>query len=532
MDNSLEKKCIKCNKIKLVTEFLKGRNECNECRKKRTDGYVVGWADQRSLNINVPTEKICKDCNEVKPINDFNKDKHRKDGRSHICKNCTTRRHQKMVQRWRQERNQRTELLVSKKCAKCNHELPISKFTKNINSKDGMDSICKDCNAKRTKEYKVRWKSERMRNPIEITQKECLSCHRVLPASGFYPSNSRKDGLSFYCRECELKKQKESAKKWEEKRLQGKIDQPKKIKCIKCHKTLPISKFSKNRKMKHGIHSICNDCEKRRHHGYMEEWKKERSQSDEIIAAMECIKCHKVLPISSFSHNKRRKIGWSYTCLDCERARLDSYIVKWAEERANAPDDNSFTLFPKNEKVCSNCHRTLPLTFFYEKTRSKDGRVSWCIDCSRKKAIESREKRKHIKRKIPKQKTCPKCNRTLPSSMFHKSDGGLASYCKDCKKIMYKEYLSRPEIKKRLKKQWKEYRQRPEVKQREREWAREYAERPYVKQKREAYMKEYLSRPEVKERRKQYNKEYYKRPEVKERMKLYHQGYQKKKKTI
>ena len=41
-----------------------------------------------------------------------------------------------------------------------------------------------------------------------IKEKECPSCHRILPVSKFYESNSHKDGLSFYCKECELQNQK------------------------------------------------------------------------------------------------------------------------------------------------------------------------------------------------------------------------------------------------------------------------------------------------------------------------------------
>lgn len=39
-------------------------------------------------------------------------------------------------------------------------------------------------------------------------------------------------------------------------------------------------------------------------------------------------------------------------------------------------------------KKCTSCRETKPLTLFYANKASRDGRSSWCIDCSRKKSRE------------------------------------------------------------------------------------------------------------------------------------------------
>ncbi len=73
------------------------------------------------------------------------------------------------------------------------------------------------------------------------------------------------------------------------------------------------------------------------------------------------------------------------------------------------------------------------------------------------------------------------------------------------RKTNFKEYLSRPGVKKRIRKEKKrqeEYNQMPEV----REKKKEYSNRPEVKKRQEEYNK----RPEVRGKKKEYLKEYYK----------------------
>ena len=38
------------------------------------------------------------------------------------------------------------------------------------------------------------------------------------------------------------------------------------------------------------------------------------------------------------------------------------------------------------EKVCSKCHRTLPETSFYKRSKSADGLQLWCKECTRESA--------------------------------------------------------------------------------------------------------------------------------------------------
>lgn len=537
-----EKKCNVCHQVKPLSEFVKEKDFkdgyrplCKDCKNKRLKEYTKKWAEERSNTTYFPKEKQCKDCLEVKPIDEFTKDKYQKDGKSHVCKECKAKRQKKMIERWKKER---TTLPEDKECIKCHRILPSSQFTNNINSKDGLDSLCKDCQTQRSIEYKKRWKEERLQKPDSIKEKECPTCHRILPVSEFYESDSHKDGLSFYCKECELQNQKRFAKKWEKERSKKKTNLKRK-ECNICHRVLPIAQFYKNRRFKDGISAACIDCETKRQIEYIANWKEERDQQEEVMAGKECIKCHRILPISHFNKNKRRKDGLTSACKDCEVERQDAYIEKWTEERKKKKDD-SFTLFPTFEKKCNTCKRTLPTSQFYPKAGSKDGLSSNCIACDRKIVKETRKKYlksgkwKDNLKNIPKEKECRRCHKILPSSQFHKrkeSKDGLALYCIQCVSIKNKEYRNNPENRERLLKYWREHNRRPEVRAQNRKWARKYAKRSYVKEKRKAYMKEYCSRPEVQKRRKEYMREYHQRPEVRERTKQYYKTYQKRKKV-
>lgn len=504
-------KCRVCNQTKPISEFVKDkaykngyRDECKECKDNRIKGYLKKWEEER-LKTTLPKEKECQDCHQIKPVSDYTKDKYRKDGLSNICKDCKSKRHQVLVDKWKKERERTKEIPQQKQCIKCNRALPISEFGENINSKDGMTPICKECIKKRAEKYKERWKKERTLNPNKITKKECPSCHRLLDVSDFYKSQGFKDGLSFYCKDCELNNQKKHRVKWEKERTSKIIKYPKEKKCNICNRVLPASNFYKNWALKDGLHSTCIHCERIRSIDYLKKWEEDRKTNKIAIKEKKCAQCKKILPASMFYSNIRKKDGLTSICIDCSKKKGNEYILKWEKERSRKNQQIDFTLFPDYEKKCKSCNRIFPISMFYKKIRSKDGLSSNCIECDRKYVKEKRllKRRSRKKPKIPKEKLCKKCNRTLPSSEFHKncdSSDGLARICRDCKNTLQREYFSRPEVKKKLSEYKKEYRKRPGVREHERRRARKYSKRPYVKEKRNAYFKDYYNRPEVKER--------------------------------
>ena len=545
--SSLKKiECRTCHQKKPINEFVKDktckngyRDECKQCKEKRNKKYLVKWAEERSTKT-IPEEKKCNYCHQIKPISDYTMDKHSKDGFSHSCRDCKTLKQQKLVEKWKKERIQNKNIIPpAKRCIKCKQILPVSQFGSNIRSKDGLSNICRKCQKKRTSEYKKRWQEEQLllqKTGNTKNFKKCPSCGQTLDRSDFYISRSHKDGLSFYCKKCELQSQKKHRNIWESKRTKELVRTPRNKTCNICNKTLPLTSFYKNRAFKDGYSSTCILCEINRQKNYKRKWAETRTKNKNNVEEKECVTCHKILPVSSFYSNIRHKDGFTSSCIDCKKQKQQEYIVKWKSERSKISVDNDFTLFPSFEKKCNICKRVLPRVCFYKKTRSKDGYSSNCIDCELGLAKERRinRKKKHKKIVIPVEKFCKRCQRMLPSSMFHKncdSSDGLAIYCGECKNKMHKEYRGKPGVLEKLKAYTREYRSRPSVREHERKRARKYSRRPYVKKKRKAYLEEYYSHPEVIERRKIYLRNYYSRPDVKERVRLYYLEYQKKKKT-
>ncbi len=150
----------------------------------------------------------------------------------------------------------------------------------------------------------------------------------------------------------------------------------------------------------------------------------------------------------------------------------------------------------------------------YTRKNSKDGYNSSCKDCNLKKMKKYQMRIKKRHKKIPKEKRCHTCKQLLPSSEFQKSNisnDGLDLYCKKCKNQMRKEYLQRPELRKKIKEWKRQYHKKPEVREKDRKRAREYYKRPYVKAKAAAYREKHRAKPEAKRHRQQYAKGYYKR---------------------
>ena len=519
-----EIECINCHQFKTRDQFYKDRAKkdgirhlCKTCQKIRVKDYKAKWAFERATGqIEVPTKKECKVCNQVKPVSEFSKHSCIKDGIDYICKACKSKIRLVRTAKWKKERDEKKIIVKSKTCIKCLRFLPISHFTRTINIKDGHASICRACYTKLIQEYKRKWMEDRNRLPNPITEKICASCNRRLPVSSFYFDDYSKDGLRAYCIECVLTKAELRAEKWSEERENLK-EVPKEKSCNICFRILPITEFYHSRRYRDGLWPTCKNCFNSRREEYAIKWEDSRTKSDEILVAKQCNVCMKVLPTSSFTRNKKHKDGLFGTCKKCMDKRDQGYIDKWESNRSKI--DIDFTkpegVFASFEKKCITCQRILPITFFNRYKRRKDGHFSQCKDCSNKIVKKSRERiKKNKKRKISKEKLCIRCKRILPSDNFIKDiyhKDGLATYCKECNRKREKEYRNRPDVKKRLKEKKKLYDSRPEVVKRKREYSRKYARRPDVKKRRKKYNKEYRKRPGVRARLIQYNKDYRKR---------------------
>ena len=503
--------CTRCHRVLPIKEFgkefvLKNKPHpvCRICKKKQLKALALRWEKERALRKDFPKEKECKECHRILPVSEYFNNMHFKDGRNSNCKRCMKKKSQALKQRWKEQRAH-TELPVEKLCLHCYQTFPITSFCQTVNTKDGFDSLCKNCLKKRRGEYKERWIQDRQKTPPK-TKKTCPGCKRTLSASAFYLVVGLKDGFDVYCKECNHRMQKEYAEKWEQQRASHQQIITTKT-CNLCHRTLPISQFYQYRRTKIGYSASCISCENKRSQQYMQQWKE---QPTITLKEKQCRACKRILPLDQFRKNKRKKDGVDYVCKACSKTLLDEYSKRWSEERTKQNSD--FTLFPTFEKACSVCNRTLPLTMFYTRKYSQDGHSSSCKECDLKRMNVYLKKQKTRPKIVPTEKVCSACNRRLPASEFNKSlhrPDGLDIHCKSCHNKKHKAYITKPEVREKIKEWNRKNLQRPEVREKTRKRAREYAQRPDRREKRIAYTKKHRAKPEVQRQRQQYSKEYY-----------------------
>ena len=464
-------------------------------------------AKERAAREDYPKEKECKGCGQFKPLSEFTESLSYKDGLHSHCKICQAKIRNEMKKRWKKERK-KTKLPEQKLCTSCYRVYPISFFCSNVDHKDGYDNICKDCLIKRNQKYSARWIEERKVNPAK-EKKRCPRCKKKLPISKFWSYEKHKDGLTNYCIDCQKRMTQENVVKWKKQR-EKQLNIPQKKECNICHRLKPLDKFYPNKRYKDGYSGTCIACEERRAQRYMEQWKKE---GNVFPKEKQCYLCKRILPSNHFVFNIRKKDGLSSICKDCEKIRREKYTIRWEKERKQKESED-FTLFPRFEKKCTQCGEIKPLRLFSPSKNSKDGRTSYCKDCGRKQQREYNERIKASKKIIPETKYCTSCNQTLPSSKFNKCNqrkDGLNIYCRDCSNKKHREYMAKPEVKKRRRKWERKYQRKPEVLEKRRAYYRKYYSRPEVKAKAAVYRKKHRADPEVRKRKNEQAKEYYQR---------------------
>jgi hypothetical protein len=207
--------CEECQRILPLTKFHRNRNYksghlpvCITCTNQKAEQYIQKWQAERKEQ---PSEKQCRRCQRMLPLNNFRRNRGRKDGFDHLCNTCYKETMSAYVARWDTERKQKESDLslfesFDKICTACSRTLPISMFYTKKYSKNGYTSTCKDCVRKKSNDYSHRMKNQPKTIPEE---KKCFFCKQLLPAAAFNRSSHTPDGLYIYCRTCSTKKQRE-----------------------------------------------------------------------------------------------------------------------------------------------------------------------------------------------------------------------------------------------------------------------------------------------------------------------------------
>lgn len=139
---NLEKQCRKCTQSRPLIEFQPHGTS------KDGFGYVCITCREVKPIFDI-TEKKCAMCQEIQPINNFSRCCTSPDGKSSYCKKCSSIRSKEYREKNKERLANLAEIskieITEKVCNECGEEKPAEDFWKNKRKKDGRHPTCKVC---------------------------------------------------------------------------------------------------------------------------------------------------------------------------------------------------------------------------------------------------------------------------------------------------------------------------------------------------------------------------------------------------
>lgn len=122
--------------------------------------------DGPHVKSQIPPEKRCTKCGEVKPLSKFYALATRPDGHRSQCKACSdaakalyvqgiAARQEAHAEQWRRDHPGVADTAMTKRCAMCGQSKLLSAFCECISSLDGRQSACKACKKSRAKQWRA-----------------------------------------------------------------------------------------------------------------------------------------------------------------------------------------------------------------------------------------------------------------------------------------------------------------------------------------------------------------------------------------
>ena len=229
-------------------------------------------------------QKRCIKCKKWKDESksEFRKDRVRKDGLVNRCKACDKayyRKHRKKNRKAVREylryedRHRVVRGVKEKLCSRCKQWKYKSQFNRNRRSKDGLGLQCKECGRKR---YERITKAGRRNFPYEkrhrivngVKEKLCRKCKKWKDESEYFRNRSCKDGLTEWCKNCQLASARKRYKKagkglkkyYRYEECHRVVDGVKQKRCRKCKRWKAENEFYRNRSEKDGLTGRCKKC--------------------------------------------------------------------------------------------------------------------------------------------------------------------------------------------------------------------------------------------------------------------------------
>jgi hypothetical protein len=142
--------------------------------------------------------KLCTQCQNTKPVDQFYPSKINSDGLYSWCKSCVTVKSHIS----RQSRQPREATVTSKFCPDCGETKAASEFyISRFVGPDGLSYCCRPCMQERNRQ---RAGVIKVSEPIRPANglKVCPGCQQAKPFHDFSTNRRRKDHLDVYCKEC------------------------------------------------------------------------------------------------------------------------------------------------------------------------------------------------------------------------------------------------------------------------------------------------------------------------------------------
>lgn len=192
--------CCVCKEEKNLGEFTKNiytksgySGTCKKCSCKKT---MKSYQKNKMMSKSKISEKECRNCKKTKSVSEFAILNSDKTGYMYWCKECSIHKQREYVKK---VSNSPKNEVDGKKCSKCKAVKPSDDFTKSSKSKTGLASQCREC----TKETRDNSKKKVSILPkITVTEKKCSKCGTIKPIDNFDKQISSKTGYRSSCKDC------------------------------------------------------------------------------------------------------------------------------------------------------------------------------------------------------------------------------------------------------------------------------------------------------------------------------------------
>jgi hypothetical protein len=220
--------------------------------------------------------------------------------------------------------------------------------------------------------------------------KQCTRCRQIKNKHLFIVDVSKKDGLTYDCKECRY----EMNKKIKEENHKKHPNSGKK-KCVTCNEYKYFKLFFRK-----GDDEYVDDCKS--------------CYNEKNSESKQCVTCNEIKTVKEFTIVRINSDGLSSYCKTCSKVKRDS---ERSEQRSEQRNEQKQININRNKKECVSCNQSKDLKYFF---KSDEKEYEQCRDCY-----------------VPFSLQCNKCMEIKEVSQFSKDSSkrtGYRTICKNCTK--------------------------------------------------------------------------------------------------